>query len=233
MSSYQYAQEFGQTLNEQGYVPARIRRRMAVGVDLGTINDSTSITIMESIEEPIEEIGADLIQKLSRPRYQIRGLKRLPLGLTYPQIVTQVGRALMQDEVRGATLVLDRTGCGVPTYDLFVAAGFDPIGITITSSIEEGKLDHDGHNYHVGKLALVSRLQTELQVGNLKMPRDLPETKVFLDELRNFAVTISDAGYASFNASKGHDDTVISAALALWILAPRSGGDVTCQRLEL
>ncbi len=232
MSSFEYAQEFGQTLNEQGYVPARIRRRMAVGVDLGTVNDSTAICVMESIEEPVAEIGSDLIQKLSRPRYEIRGLKRLPLGLTYPQIVTQVGRALMQEEVRGAALVLDRTGCGLPTFDLFVASGFDPIGITITSSIEEGKLDHDGHNYHVGKLALVSRLQTELQVGNLKMPRELPETKLFLDELRNFAVSISDAGYASYNASKGHDDLVIAAALATWILAPRTGNDVTVDALE-
>lgn len=208
-----------------GCIPARRRIRMAVGLDIGQVSDPTALCVMRSVEEPTDEIGTDLIQRLSRPRYEVIGMKRLPLATSYPDIVSYCRNLMLSPALAGASLVMDRTGCGRPTYDLFVDAGLSPIGVTITSSIGEPTRDSDGSGWHVGKLHLVSRLQTEFACGNLKLPRRLPETEVFLGELRNFAVQVNSNGYASFNAAgSGHDDLVSAASLAIFDLAPQSGG---------
>ena len=224
-----------------GYAIQPERRRMAIGLDLGTLQDSTVMVCMESVESPEVDcdgkpvVGPDLVQKLSRPIYQIRLIKRLPLGLSYPMIAAQVALVMSNPECRNAQLVLDRTCVGVPTQDIFESAGLSPIGITSTGSTQEGKLDHGGVNYSVGKLALVSRLQAELQCGRLKFPpvSELPEIKIFLDELRNFSVRVSDTGHASFGAAgSGHDDSVSAACLALWWLAPRTGNDWQAETID-
>jgi hypothetical protein len=225
---------FGFGPNEYGVVLARERREMACGLDLGSINDATALCVMVKVESP--EVDAQgnpvfdtsYIQKLMPPIYQIRGLKRLPTGLSYPQIIAQVGIAMSHAEIHGAALVVDRTGVGGPTFDCFVAAGFaNLVAITLTGSLERETRNDDGSGFHLGKLQLVSTLQTALQTGVLKMPPAsvMPEVKVLLDELRNYAVAISPAGHPSFNAAgSGHDDLVIAAGLAIFHLWPRTGG---------
>lgn len=220
------------SITSSGCIPARRRVRLSVGLDIGQVSDPVAACAMRSIEEPIDEIDTSLIQKLARPRYEIVGLKRLPLGTSYPNIVSYCRNLMLSPALAGASLIMDRTGCGRPTYDLFVDAGLSPIGVTITSSIGEPTRDSDGSGWHVGKLHLVSRLQTEFACGNLKLPRRLPETEVFLAELRNFAVQVNSNGYASFNAvGSGHDDLVSAASLSIFDLAPQSGGAWTNEPL--
>src|ERR1035437_9183990 len=111
------ASGFGFGPNEYGIVLARERRAMACGLDLGSVNDATALCIMESVESPEVDaqgnpiFGTDYIQKLTPPRYEIRGIRRLPTGMSYPQIIGQVGLALAHPEIRGAALIVDRTGC--------------------------------------------------------------------------------------------------------------------------
>jgi hypothetical protein len=69
----------------------------------------------------------------------------------------------------------------------------------------------------VAKILLISRLQAALPEGNLKVARDLPETRALVEELRDFQASFSQTGYARFGARQGkHDDLVLACAIALW-----------------
>ena len=64
---------------------------------------------------------------------------------------------------------------------------------------------------------LVSRLQSALHDGSLKVAKRLAETKILVEELEDFQVSFSDTGAARFGARVGrHDDLVLSVAVAMW-----------------
>lgn len=69
---------------------------------------------------------------------------------------------------------------------------------------------------HVGKEALVSRLQVVLGTHRLSLPK-CPETEELARELKAFEGRVTKAQHVSYNAREGeHDDLVIAAALAVW-----------------
>src|SRR6266699_3563261 len=145
--------------------------------------------------------------------YRVRHLERQPLGTSYPAIVARVGRILSL--VPGAELAIDFTGVGRPIYDMFHYAGISPIGITITGGSAETR---DGSIWSVPKLSLISRLQSLLHLGALKIHREIPDAAALVHELENFRVQYSDAGHLTFNARSGrHDDLVLALAIATWV----------------
>jgi hypothetical protein len=151
------------------------------------------------------------------PVLSLRGLKRYELGTRYPVIVEDVARLIAAQPHRTETaLVIDRTGVGAPVYDLFVAAGLDPIGINITG----GDMVHqDGNLYRVPKRDLVGSVQSLLQSRRLKFAADLPLLPVLKAELQNFRVKIdSQTAHDSYSAWREHehDDLVLATALACW-----------------
>jgi hypothetical protein len=231
-------QEWGPNVLTLGYVEARERRQLAVGVDPAALVDYCGVCLMESIEEPeFDAAGQPVLdinqhQRLVAPRFEIRSLKRLPRGISHLQIIAEVSRLITHPEVAGAQIVVDRTGLG-PIFDFCVSAGFkNLIGVKITSSVERETREPDGSGFRVGKLQLVNNLRTCLETGRLKLPRDLPESKTFLEELRAFAMTVSDRGYASFNSagSGAHDDLISASFLSLFALLPRKMGDWTVEQ---
>jgi hypothetical protein len=229
--------KWGPNVLTLGYVEARERRQLAVGVDPAALVDYCGVCLMESIEEPeFDAAGNPALdlhqhQRLLPPRFEIRSLKRLPRGISHLQIISEVSRLITHPEVAGAQIVVDRTGLGGPVFDFCVSAGFkNLIGVKITSSVERETREPDGSGFRVGKLQLVNNLRTCLEAGRLKLPRDLPESKTFLEELKAFAMTVSDRGYASFNASTGHDDLISASFLSLFALLPRKMGDWTVEQ---
>lgn len=150
--------------------------------------------------------------------FQVGHLERVPLGTTYPAIVSHVGRLL--GRLPGNTeLVIDYTGVGRPVFDLFVYSRIAPLGLLITSGVTESTIDG---LLHVPKLVLISRLQALLHEGRLKIQKDLPEAKNLVGELMDFRVQYTQAGHMTFNAREGrHDDLVLALAIACY----RAAGD--------
>lgn len=189
---------------------ARWAERFTAGVDLGQSQDYTAICIVRRVEEP----GA-------KPIFQVGYLERLPLGTSYPAVVSHVIGLLCRPQLRGkAELVIDFTGVGRPVFDMFRVEGISPIGVSITGGTA---ITNDGGLiWSVPKGHLISRVQALLHDGRLKIYSDLPDATTLVNELQNFRAEFSDTGYIKFNARSGaHDDLVLALAIALW----RAHGD--------
>jgi hypothetical protein len=232
-------QEWGPNVMTCGYVEAKERRVMAVGVDPASLVDYCGICVMESVELPaFDEAGSPILdnlrQRLTAPRYEIRNLRRLPHGLSWPQIVSEVARLMSHPEIApSAHLVLDAGGLGGVFYDLCVSAGLRNI-VGVKSTGSEGKERYIPGGYSVGKTQLVNNLRTVLETGKLLIPRDLPESKTFLEELRSFSLRISASGHPSFNSASGaHDDLISAACLCCFALMPRKDGAWQVESLSL
>jgi hypothetical protein len=112
---------------------------------------------------------------------------------------------------------VDTTGGGRPVVDIFRKAGLRPTAVTITAGDAQTRERLSPSDYKVAKILLVSRLQAYLHSGQLKIAKDLPETRALVEELQDFQVSFTETGYAKFGARVGrHDDLVLSAAIALW-----------------
>jgi hypothetical protein len=179
------------------------------GFDIGQTNDPSALAIIRRVED-----------SAGRSLYQLGHLERLQLGMNYVAQVNYV--ASLMARLRGpCELVCDLTGVGKAVGDLAAAAGLAPIGVTITSG---DAVTHEGLNFHVPKLNLVSRLQALLHNGQLKIHPGLSDAQALVEELQSFRAQASASGFWRFGARSGkHDDLVLAVAIALW----RSHGD-TC-----
>jgi hypothetical protein len=73
--------------------------------------------------------------------------------------------------------------------------------------------------WHVPKKELASVLQVLLQLGRLKIAKELPEAQALVRELENFKVKITIAANETFGGWRegDHDDLVLAVALACWL----------------
>jgi hypothetical protein len=191
-------------------INAQWGERYTIGVDLGQSQDPTAICIVRKLEEN----GA-------KPVFQVGHLSRLPLGTTYPAVVSHVIDLLCRPQFRGkAELVIDFTGVGRPVFDMFKVQGVSAIiGVSITGG---SAITNDGLIWSVPKGHLISRVQALLHDRRLKIHSDLPDATALVNELQSFRADFTDTGYIKFNARSGaHDDLVLALAIALW----RAHGD--------
>jgi hypothetical protein len=141
--------------------------RFVVGVDLGQSTDPTAIAVLEKKIGVIDTGSEDerhcgLTTKLQKPaeRIEVRHLERLPLGLTYPTIVSRVGGLLGRVPLCGnenqkpAELVIDETGVGRAVGDIFNDHGLKPTRVTITAGNEVSP--QGGNRWNVAKSVLIS-----------------------------------------------------------------------------
>jgi len=92
--------------------------------------------------------------------------------------------------------------------------------VTITSGDKDTEM-HEPEGYevlHVGKEALVARLNVLLGVGNLGITEaDGCEGRMLLQQAKSYEMKRLKSQHSSYNAREGeHDDLVIAAALAVW-----------------
>lgn len=209
-----------------------------VGLDLGQSQDPTALVFLERpcwvAAGALEPYDGDLAGWVASsrlnpwqikqtcnadgptpPTHLLRGLKRYDLGTSYPAIVEDVAR-LVRAQRTPTQLIIDRTGCGAPVFDLFVAAGLDPIGVMITGG---DQVHQDGNVYRIPKRDLVGVVQSLLQTRRLKFAEALPLLPVLKQELQNFRVKIDPkTAHDSYSAwrENQHDDMVLGCALACW-----------------
>ncbi len=158
---------------------------------------------------------------LSTPRLHVRHLQRFELGTKYTTIVDSVKRLLLREPFRRrlsrVSLIIDKTGVGRPTMDVFTAAGVNPVGVTIHGGDKVAM--EDAMNFRVPKRDLVGAAQVALQNGSLKVAAGLPESETLKRELQNFRVKIDPkTAHDSYSHWRegAHDDLVLSVALACW-----------------
>jgi hypothetical protein len=155
------------------------------------------------------------------PRLYVRHLERYELGTKYTQIADSVLSLLQREPFRRrlyyTKLIIDKTGVGRPTMDIFTERGLNPVGVTIHGG--DKVTMEDAMNFRVPKRDLVASVQTLLQNGNLKVAAGLPEAATLRRELQNFRVTIDPkTAHDSYSHWRegDHDDLVLSVALACW-----------------
>lgn len=172
-----------------------------IGLDLGQSHDYTAAAIVQRLGSP--------------PCYQVRELKRIPLGTSYPDIVERTQKVIQHPYINPNLLIVDGTGVGAPVVDMFKRSGLYLIPIVI----------HGGDNVsqdktlRVPKRDLVGILQVLLQTKRLKIAAGLPDVKTLVEELLNFQVKISDSGHDSYGVWREgvHDDLVLAVAMACWV----------------
>ena len=175
-----------------------------IGIDLGQVNDPTAIVAVQR-----------LARDDGKPLYWVTHIERLPLGLTYPGVISRVKRLRHQREFATAEMVLDLTGLGRPVADHFAEAGLHPLRVTITGGDAEHK-DEKGA-WSVPKHILVSAVRTPLESERLFFDKGQPEAPILQAELKNFRAEYSDSGRMTYGARVGaHDDLVLACALAVW-----------------
>jgi hypothetical protein len=186
--------------------------RYIVGVDLGQSADPTAVCVLNAYaerEDPAEPM---------KFYYDVQHLMRLPLGMSYPAIVQDVGVMLQREPLKssGAELVIDETGVGRAVGDIFVQQGLKPIRVSITAGDSPGEMSGNAR-YTVSKSHLVSALDAKMHTGELRIAKDLRESPALESELKDFRRHVSNAGRYSFSARSGqHDDLVLAVAIALW-----------------
>jgi len=195
-----------------------------IGLDLGQASDYSALTVLEKMPQHVMEevVRVDgnrtcrSIESVEKPtHYHVRHLERYQLGTRYPEIVSKVASLLQTPVLRGATFVLDATGCGRPVYDMFEAAGLNPIGVLVTGG---DTVTHEGGYWRVPKRDLVGAVQVPLQDKRLKFAEGLPLAPTLIQEMLNFKVKITESAHDTYGAWREgqHDDIIFSVMLACW-----------------
>jgi hypothetical protein len=205
-----------------------------IGADIGQRVDPTAIAVVE-----LEWRGGTT--EGLHDHYTCRHIARLPLGTSYPDIVTELVRISAAVKARryqehrplgpGAyeiketrphvTLYVDGTGVGQPVVDLLDAAGARPIGCYFTYG---ERRTQQGREVRLGKAWMVSRLQALAQTGRLHLPRT-DEAEATRMELLDYEIRVDDDGHDTYGAFKTgkHDARVTAIGLAVQPLPPRWG----------
>lgn len=178
-----------------------------VGLDLGQARDYTAVAILERSQKECT--------------WGVRHLHRFPLGTAYPSLVESTRDLVRRPPLLGnVQLVIDATGVGRPVLDIFRRGnmGHRVVGVSIHGG-DAVSQDPSISGYRVPKRDLVSNLQLLFQQRRLRIPTNLRESDILIQELRSFRVQISDAGHDSYGAwrSGEHDDMVLAVALAAWM----------------
>ncbi len=132
-----------------------------MGVDIGQKKDYTAISIVEArLGYQAWDIvhgryaWQDFLYEPDDVVYTVTWLERLPLRMSYPdmvkvcagrfQAIVTAGKGTQRDDNQAdKTLACDATGVGTPVVDLLKKAGLEPIAITITGGVD---VSHTGND---------------------------------------------------------------------------------------
>ncbi|MBI4468785.1 MAG: hypothetical protein HY650_05610 [Acidobacteria bacterium] len=194
-----------------------------IGVDVGQSQDYTGISLIEVIDEYV----------LGVRQFHCRHIERLPLGLTYHDIISRVGEIVHEVRRADPMVVIDATGCGRPVVELARRElKRRIIGMTVTGGHQATTADND---WNIPKVELISTLQIALQADppDLLIAAELPGIQALIEELLNYRVEIRSERTETFGPWREsiHDDLLLSLAIGFYaaktIAGPlRQPGDI-------
>ncbi len=179
-----------------------------IGLDLGQLKDYTAITVIYRYfrRRPAE--------------YDCVHLERMR-SIPYPEQVQRVVEIVGSPKLAGRrkTLIVDRTGVGVPVVDMVRVSAIRSMAKVVGILIHGGNaVSEDDNGYGVPKRDLVGVLQVLFQSQRFRVASRIPDSELLVRELLNFKVKISISAHDSYEALRegDHDDLVLSAAIACW-----------------
>ena len=187
-----------------------------VGVDLGRQQDHSAIAVVERIAGRTERV--------------LRGIKRIPLGTPYAEVLEQLRRTTQSPRLEGnCRAVVDATGLGAPVVEMLKhnGLGCETYAVTITAGDKARSLGWQGGAlwWNVPKQDLVGRVQVLLEREELRIPRKLSEVGSLLRELRAMRTDTTERGRRKTSAhGSEHDDLVMAIALACWLASQSTIG---------
>jgi hypothetical protein len=204
-----------------------------VSIDPGQARDPFAITIVEAHLHTHTRFlpDAEITLEEFQLTYRIRMLERI-LGKPYPEcvkrvvdIMMQLGEA-MEGEHRRVHLVADITGVGRPIRD-FIKREFSSRASDTPVVMKPAWLQiHGGDSVEfsegvlrVPKRDLVTASVVAMESDRVKLPRNLPLRKEFLEEMRNFRAKISlKTNHDSYEhwRETDRDDMVLAVASGIW-----------------
>jgi hypothetical protein len=190
-----------------------------LGVDLGQRQDHTALAAVERVIQRGPEVDPATFQPLTQVFYRVRGLRRLRLGLPYPEIVSEVAAVARTVAAQGTTtLVVDATGVGAPVVELLRSELDSTIPLVPVVFTAGDTARHENGIYRVPKKDLVHGLIVLFENQRLRLLDDHPEAPALVNELANMRVKITGESHASYEAwrQNQHDDMVFALALACW-----------------
>jgi hypothetical protein len=170
-----------------------------IGWDVAQTTDSSIVAVLEYDGNPAQ--------------YWVRRIVKLQKGMPYDQQVREARDIYHQH--KDATLLVDRTGVGLPICDMIVASGLDPVQVSLTAGDlttrpERGKVN-------LPKKDMVASITKVIQERRIKVVKGCENAGLFRSELKNFQLKVSASGYTTYNAAPGqHDDTITAVGLCLW-----------------
>ena len=176
------------------------------GLDLGRRRDYSALVAVEWTQE---YAGLDVVSYEHRYRklLEVRGVERLPRGMTYPEVVSHV-RRLVRDAGEESVLVVDGTGVGVAVVDLLrkeqLPSWLRPVTIT-GGSVETQRDGFCG----VPRSHLMGGLRASFESGEVRIASKSKHSEALITEL----LDLRDRG------TKSTDDLVFALALARWAAA--------------
>jgi hypothetical protein len=145
----------------------------AIGLDLGQKRDHTAIVVVERQRRHPFLVGPD-------KELLVRAAERLPLGMTYGEIVDVVRHVvrvlcsqLGPQEV--CKMAVDATGVGKPVVDALRDAqlGCSMTAVTITSGDRQHYRSKEGSSMNVPKQNLIAGLQLALDQRTLRISKKM------------------------------------------------------------
>jgi hypothetical protein len=188
-----------------------------VAIDLGQARDFTAIAAVEWAELQGEWDAATFAHR-KYAMLRLRYLKRLPLGMSYVDVVEKAAQVVQSETVAGRChLIVDATGVGRPVVDMLQKQGLGCrlMPVTITGGETEG---HTDGFYRIPKRNLVAGVQVLLQCGGLKAAEGLPYGEELKKELEAMEVKVTASGNTQYGAWRegAHDDLALAVMLACW-----------------
>jgi hypothetical protein len=190
-----------------------------IGVDLGQSRDPTAVALVARRVMTANRDPATW-EWIAAYEYPVIGLKRLPLGLSYPAIVAEIESLARKVPMQGSReLVVDATGVGAAVVDLLrdqIRGDALPIVPVIFTAGDAARCDKG--IWRVPKKDLVHALLVTFQEDRLRIAEKHELAARLVGELRNMALKIGGNDHTSYEAwrENEHDDLVFALALAVW-----------------
>ncbi len=222
-----------------GAETAAAHQGLVCGIDLGSKHDYTAVILLEvekrikegeaerlgiahlslTVREGIVSLGEYKGQRVRRENHFIaRLVTRLPLGTTYPDVVSYLKNIDTQlaERTGGEDVfyVVDATGLGQPVVDYLQELGRGKVKSVYITGGQEPHFDK--HELHVPKPQLVSMLLMMMQTGRIHLPKQ--EAADLQEELHNFNLKVRTTGTLELGALRTgkHDDLVNALGIAVF-----------------
>ena len=202
-------------------------KRFFVALDLGQVSDFSTIAVIERVEL-VGEWDPVVFAWKKHGVLRLRFLERIPLGTSYPDVVSRVSNVIRHLHLDGiCDLVVDATGVGRPVVDLLQSRGLPcslrPVIVT------GGNAESYSNGFdHVPKKNLITEFQIALQQKSLQIAGGLQFGPALIAEMAEMRVKVTPSGHEQFGAWREgeHDDLVFATALACWAAARSYPGDL-------